>query len=220
MYISLYIYIYINVYVCVYIYIYICIYTHVMMRTRWPLERRKTWPSGAGRRRPRPQRRRRASGRPIIHIYIYIYIYTHIYIYICIYIYIHMYYAYTTKIYIYIYIRVCVYIYIYIYIYVYASQKRLPTGVCEQTLLLSKPLRCSPAAESALQPLIGALKASIPVRIVLRRSVFSETPVWPQTFCPILPQIATLFATVCHFLSRLWGIELRCFRTASRRVSL
>ena len=46
------------------------------------------------------------------------------------------------------------------------------TGVCEKTFLLREPLPCSPTAETAIQPLIGALKANIPMCIILRRTVF------------------------------------------------
>ena len=96
-----------------------------------------------------------------IYIYIYIYIYTHyiytyiyIYIYVFVYVYVYMYvYIYIMYIYIYIYN-----VYIYICIYTHSFYTSHCPAIPHQKLLSS--------------PWFGAPQASIPARLLLRRSVF------------------------------------------------
>ena len=88
----------------------------------------------------------------------YIYIYVYVYVYVCVYVYVYA----------------CAYAYAYVYVYIHTDaytcvcirlpptpeHSRLPpyVGVCEKTLLLRKLLTCSPAAETALQPLIWCFR--------------------------------------------------------------
>ena len=54
------------------------------------------------------------------------------------------------------------------------------TGVCEKkSFLLRKPLPCSPAAETALRPLIRCSPSRFPTCLLIRRSVFSQSPIAP-----------------------------------------
>ena len=110
----------------------------------------------------RPRRRADDSESKPIYIYIYIYIY----VYICLYIFIFLYYIHIVYTYIYlsIYIYIYIYIHIHIYVFVYSLFPDPPFRIpllgtvkpvfVKTTLLLRKPLPCSPAAETALQPLI------------------------------------------------------------------
>ena len=60
------------------------------------------------------------------------------------------------------------------------------TGVCEKTFPSGEPLPCSPAAETALQPLICAFKASCPKGLLRRSAFFTDAERYRQVAPPNL----------------------------------